>query len=140
MLIDANTVHTDSALSRDALSGLTEDDAMEEETTEAALTKESLGWTPYLFYARKVGKLKFAVAMVSHGEDMATNPDDSPIRPVPHRRLLWHKACAAGKKIIAVHISNTISIPFNRFTFKSGRRVTACAPESGQPVTPLWRL
>ncbi|EPS93155.1 hypothetical protein FOMPIDRAFT_1056220 [Fomitopsis schrenkii] len=64
--IDASAVqHTDNgkSLSRDALSGLSEDDAMEEETGEAALAKESLGLTPYLFYARKVGILRFSFAM-----------------------------------------------------------------------------
>ena len=66
MLVDASAVNqTDDSLSRDALTGLSEDDAMEEESGEAALAKESLGLTPYLFYARKVGKLNFAIAMVS---------------------------------------------------------------------------
>lgn len=67
MSIDVSAVHhTEGSQARDALSGLSEDDAMEEESGEAALAKESFGLTPYWFYARKVGKLKFSIAMVSH--------------------------------------------------------------------------
>lgn len=40
------------------------DDAPEEEITEAALAKESLGLTPYSFYSRMVGRLGFTFAMV----------------------------------------------------------------------------
>ena len=66
MSVDASAIHhIDNSSAHDALSGLSEGDAMEEESGEAALAKESLGLTPYWFYARKVGKLKISVAMVS---------------------------------------------------------------------------
>ncbi|TFY69692.1 hypothetical protein EVJ58_g284 [Rhodofomes roseus] len=39
------------------------EDIPEEESGEAALTKESLGFTPYRFYTRMVGRFNFVVAM-----------------------------------------------------------------------------
>ncbi|KZT65538.1 P-loop containing nucleoside triphosphate hydrolase protein [Daedalea quercina L-15889] len=64
MLADHGTVQpTISPMLREPMSYASEDDAPEEEITEAALAKESLGFTPYSFYSRMVGRLGFAFAM-----------------------------------------------------------------------------